>query len=119
MRSLNTTFLVLVPKKGGAKDLKDYRHISLVGSLYKWIAKVLANKLKKVKGKFVNIAHNAFVERRQILYASLIANEIVDSMLKKERGVLCKLDIEKAYDHLSWSYLLIVKQRMGVWGKMD
>ena len=33
-----------------------------------------------------------------MLDASLIANEVIDSMVKgKERGVLCKLDIEKAY----------------------
>ena len=30
-RSLNATFLVLVPKKGGTDDLKDFRPISLVG----------------------------------------------------------------------------------------
>ena len=35
VKSLNATFLVLVPKKGGAEDLKEFRPISLVGSLYK------------------------------------------------------------------------------------
>ena len=44
-RSLNSTFLVLIPKKGGVEDLKDFRPISLVGSVYKLIAKVLANRL--------------------------------------------------------------------------
>ena len=48
VRSLNSTFLVLVPKKGGAEDLRDYRPISLVGGLYKILAKVLVNRLKKV-----------------------------------------------------------------------
>ncbi|RVW89785.1 putative ribonuclease H protein [Vitis vinifera] len=37
----------MVPKKGGAEDLKDFRPISLVGSLYKLLAKVLANRIKK------------------------------------------------------------------------
>ena len=36
VRSLNATFLVLIPKKGGVEDLKDFRPISLVGGLYKW-----------------------------------------------------------------------------------
>lgn len=53
-RSLNTTCLVLFPKKGGADDLKDFVPISLVGGLYKLLAKVLANRLKKVVGKVVS-----------------------------------------------------------------
>ena len=113
VRSLNTTFLVLVPKKVGAEDLKDYRPISLGGSLYKWIAKVLSNRLKGVMGKLVNVAQNAFVEGRQILDASLIANEVVDSIQKKkERGVLCVMDIEKAYDNISWSFIIQILKRM-------
>ena len=47
-KSLNVTFLVLIPKRGIAKDLKDLRPISLVGGLYKIITKVLANRIKRV-----------------------------------------------------------------------
>ena len=51
---------------------------------------------------------------RQILDAFLIANEVLDSTLKrKDKGVLCKLDIEKAYDHLNWSFMFSVMDRMG------
>ena len=102
VKSLNATFLVLVLKKGGAEDLKDFRPISLVGSLYKLLAKVLANRIKKVMGKVISESQNAFVEDRQILDATLIANEVVHSRLKDNvGGVLCKLDVEKAYDHVS------------------
>ena len=45
-RSLNATFMVLIPKKGRAK----VRPISLMGSLYKLLEKVLAQRLKKVVG---------------------------------------------------------------------
>ena len=102
VKSLNTTFLVLIPKKGRAEDLSDFRPISLVGGLYKLLAKVLANRLKKVVGKVVSSSQNALVKGRQILNATLIANEAIDSLLKrKESGVLCKLDLEKAYDRIN------------------
>ena len=55
LKSLNNTFLVLSPKKSGAEDLGDFRPISLLGGLYKLLAKVLANRLKKVVGKVVPI----------------------------------------------------------------
>ena len=56
VRSLNATFIVLVPKKGDAEDIRDYRLISLVNNIYKLMAKVLANRLKKVMDKLVNVA---------------------------------------------------------------
>ncbi|RVX04003.1 putative ribonuclease H protein [Vitis vinifera] len=62
LRSLNNTFLVLLPKKGGAEDLGDYRPISLLGGLYKLLAKVLANRLKKVIGKVVSPIRMLFAE---------------------------------------------------------
>ena len=32
---------------------------------------------------------------------------------EKETGILCKLDIEKAYDPISWNFLFTVLQQMG------
>ena len=46
---------------------------------------------------------------RQILDAVLIANEVIDLILKNnESGILCKLDIEKAYDNVDWTFILTV-----------
>ena len=77
-------------EKGGAEDFKNYRPISLVGSLYKLLVKVLAKRLKRLMHKLINRAQNAFVEGRQIMDASLMVNEDIDTMIKKEgeRGVV-------------------------------
>lgn len=57
---------------------------------------------KRVINELVNKAQNTLVERRQILDTSLIANKIINSIIrKKDSGILCKLDIEKAYDHFN------------------
>ena len=54
------------------------------------------------------------MDGRQILDAILIANEALDSRLKNNvGGVLCKLDTEKAYDHIGWSFLMAVLKKMG------
>ena len=44
-KSLNATFLCLIPKKTNAVNIKDFRPTSLAGSLYKLLAKVLAHRL--------------------------------------------------------------------------
>uniref|UniRef100_A0A2N9I593 Reverse transcriptase domain-containing protein n=1 Tax=Fagus sylvatica TaxID=28930 RepID=A0A2N9I593_FAGSY len=116
--SLNATFVTLIPKKQNAVNIRDFRPISLIGSVYKILAKVLANRLRKVLDGLVSESQNAFVGGRQTLDSVLIANECLDSRVKSHiPGVVCKLDIEKAYDHVNWDCLLYLLHRMGFGSK--
>ena len=112
--SLNATFLTLIPKKNDAINIKDYRPISLIVSVYKLLSKVLANRLKVMLDDLISESQNAFVGGRQMLDSVLIANECLDSRLKRSQlGVICKLDIEKAYDHVNWNCLIHLLGSMG------
>ena len=64
VKPFNASFIALVPKKKGAIELKDFRPISLIGSVYKILAKVLSERLKKVIGNLVPGFQNAFVQGR-------------------------------------------------------
>jgi len=113
-KSFNATLVALISKKPGAVELKDFRPISLIGGVYKIISKLITERLKTVIGKLVDEHQMAFLKGRQILDASLLANELVDSRVKqKQPGILCKLDIEKAYDHVNWNFLLKILEDMG------
>ena len=47
-RELGVSFIALIPKKDGDISIKEFQPISLIGSLYKILTKVLANCLRKV-----------------------------------------------------------------------
>ena len=53
-RSLNASFLTLIPKKSNAVNIKDFHPISLVGSVYKLLSKVLENRLRAVLDKLIS-----------------------------------------------------------------
>ena len=107
--SFNTTWVTLILKKKGPLEVTDFRPISLVGSLYKVIAKNLSNRLKVVLPSLIGESQTVFVADRQILDGALIANEVVHWLKKKKKqGILLKLDFQKAYDTIDWDALDIV-----------
>ena len=105
-KGVNSTFIALIPKVNSPQCLNDYRPISLVGCLYKVLAKVLANRLRNVIGSVVSDSQSAFIKGKQILDGILIVNEVVDEARRLDREfMMFKVDFEKAYDSVDLTYL--------------
>jgi len=73
-RGCNASFITLIPKKESPISLGDYRPISLVGCIYKLIAKILANRLKGVLENVIDMEQSTFLSGRGFLDSVLIAN---------------------------------------------
>ena len=113
-RFIKRTYICLIPKKILSSKVLDYRPISLVSSLYKVISEVLAERLKDVLEEMVAEVQGAFVAERQIVDLVLIANEAVeDYRSSKKKGIVFKIDFEKAYDRVEWSFLDFVIEKKG------
>ena len=113
-RGSNASFLALIPKVSDPQILNDYRPISLIGCMYKIVAKLLAKRLKKVMPSIINESQSAFIEGRQLLLSVIIANEVIDEAKRSNRSCLVfEVDFEKAYDSVSWSFLFYMLKRTG------
>lgn len=75
-KSLNAYFLTLIPKKVITLDVRDFKPLSLVGGFYKIIAKVLANRLRRVLLGIILEPQNAFVIDRQIFDSVLLQTNV-------------------------------------------
>ncbi|GJR02159.1 RNA-directed DNA polymerase, eukaryota [Tanacetum coccineum] len=110
----NSSFIALILKTYNANTVKDFRPITLVGSLYKIIAKILANRLVGVLGDIVNEVQSAFIANRQILDGPFILNELFQWCKKKKyQTLIFKVYFEKAYDSVRWDYLDDVLKNFG------
>ncbi|KAG7576912.1 hypothetical protein ISN45_Aa03g012390 [Arabidopsis thaliana x Arabidopsis arenosa] len=106
--ALNSTSLVLIPKRPGAVELKDFRPISCLNTVYKIISRLLLDRLKKLLPNLILPNQTAFVKERLLMENVLLASEVVQGYHKdsvKEKITL-KVDISKAFDSVRWDFLL-------------
>jgi hypothetical protein len=117
LKKINHTHICLIPKVQNPESVKDFRPISLCNVVYKIIAKVLANRLKKILPYIISESQSAFVPGRLISDNILIAFETLHHMkLMKgnQQGYMAlKLDMSKAYDRVEWAFLETIMLKMG------
>lgn len=106
--SLNDTFLVLLPKCDKPELPSQFRPIGLCNVAYKMITKAIVNRIKPIMPIVTSCTQSSFVPGRQITDNIIIVQEVLHTMRRKQSGkglMAIKIDFEKAYDRLKWSFI--------------
>ena len=105
---LNKTLITLIPKSKNLESFYNYQPISLCNIVYKMVTKIIVACIRPFLSKRVSPFQSTFVPGRKGLDNAIIVQEIIHTMAKKKGrgGVMAiKLDLEKAYDLLEWSFI--------------
>ena len=103
---LNFGEIILLPKVNEAERIQQYRPICLLNVSFKIFTKTAMIRLNSVADHVVRPTQTAFMQGRNILDGVVILHETVHEMHRKKlNGVILKIDFEKAYDKVKWSFL--------------
>jgi hypothetical protein len=103
--AFNSTFLTLITKKESPTSFNDIRPISLFHCIYKIIAKIIVDRVKKIFSKTISKENFGFLHGRQIHEAIGVAQESLHYIkTQRLKAMVMKLDLSKAYNRTNWLY---------------
>ncbi|XP_018435547.2 uncharacterized protein LOC108807802 [Raphanus sativus] len=110
--SLNSTTLILLPKRPGANTIREFRPIACLNTQYKLISKLISNRLKAILPSIILPNQTAFVKDRLILENILLASEVLNGYHRESTvpKMTLKVDIAKAFDSVRWDFVLSTLQ---------
>jgi hypothetical protein len=111
---INKGLIILIPKSGDHARIGNWRPITMLGSLYKILAKTLAKRLQTFLPSIIRPNQTGFVEGRCILDNAFLAQEAQDWAEESNQDlVLLLLDFEKVFDRIEWSFLFEALAKLG------
>ena len=111
---LNFGTIILLPKCREAAQIKQYRPICLLNVSFKIFTKVATNRLTSIAQKVISPTQTAFLPGRNIMEGVVVLHETMHELhRKKQDGVILKIDFEKAYDKVKWSFIRQTLQMKG------
>ncbi|KAK9949954.1 hypothetical protein M0R45_005462 [Rubus argutus] len=113
--SFNSGLIILIPKVDHADSIKQFRPIALTNFVFKIIPKIIALRLSSIASRIISPHQHALVPGRNISDCILTTSECFNLLDSKCHGgnLAIKVDITKAFDTLSWDFLLHVLQAFG------
>lgn len=115
--AINDTNIVLVPKIEVATTMNHFRPISLCNFSYKLISKIIVNRMKSLMPRCISLNQRAFVSGRLIQDNIIVAHEAFHHLKTKKSWkryeMALKVDMNKAYDRVEWSFVRKVLLKMG------
>ena len=103
---LNFGTITMFPKKTEAVRIEQFRPICLLNVSFKNFTKVRTNRLTQIAHSMVQRSQTAFMPDRNIVERVVVLHETLHEIhTKKLDGVVFKVDFEKAYDKVKWSFL--------------
>lgn len=117
-KGISSSFISLIHKIINPKEVKDFRPISLINCSLKLLTKVLTNRMRLVLDSIISQSQSAYVPGTQISDSIFIANEVVHGLnVGMMHGLIIKIDFEKAFDSISWEFLVQCMRRMNLGDK--
>lgn len=114
LHPLNSSYIALIPKNDHPTKPQDYRPISLIHAVQRIFSKLLANRLKDEIEHLVQPAQTGFVRGRQITEGFLYAQQVIQHSDQQHIPMaIFKADIHKAFDTVSWEFLIEAMRHLG------